>query len=274
MTTATVTSSIEDLELPGTLTTFSNWIEAKPKYFIESLYNSADWVSKILGQAGYAASSTVWDNASKGLNTCKKLLAFPAAIKGSMTLYEKVSKGGELARNLAGDVCYVINDTIDGLEGFSKIGILSIPDAIFKGALGTLKNLVGIYGLGNTTHNLTIDMEKLKQVDLTKLPHKGIKDPVKALEIRKNWIDAEFNSKWHDRIRCVSAIAMCSLGLMTSITGIGVPGIVFTTIVTVSLIVGKYPMFANKEASAFWQSRYAEQIGTAQSSNKAVKISK
>lgn len=273
MATTAITSNIEsnDLMPSDTATIFSGWIEEKGKYFCEAAANISFYLSRVPTFYGHGISQS-WDNANRGLNNCKKIMAFPTAIKGAMVFYDKVVKGGELLRNLAGDVCYIIGDTIDGFTGVQSFGIIRMTPAL-AAPLARIKDLTGVLGLGNTVYNLTVDMDKLRKIDLNKVVHREIKETKKGLEFKKNSVNAEIDAKWYDRLRCMTSISLCVLGTVGAVTGALISPWVFAMVGTVT-VYGKYNMYASKVASTFWQNRYAELMPTQLKQNQLVKSSK
>lgn len=250
---------------PSSETTFSDWIADKGKYFCEAASNAAFYVSQIPNLYGYGASPA-WERASKGLGECKKFLALPNMIKGGMGLYDQIQKGGELTRNLVGSACYVLSDAIDTVQGYAVLSGSALPGCL-KAPLERIKDLTGIFGLGNTAYNLTVDIEKLRQIDVNKSTRSGVKNTSESLEIKKNIIDSEIDAKWYDRLRCLTAIALCCLGSGSALlfkaglvaTATPVPAMVFALLVTGG-IYGKYNMYASKVHGDFWKTRYAELV--------------
>lgn len=277
MAITATTSEVEsnDISLPSTLDTISNWMGDKAKYACEAIGNFSIYISRIPTFYGHG-SSPFWSGVESGMKDCKKILAFPGAIKGSISLYEKIKKGGESVRNLLGDVSYIFSDTLDGLQGFNAFGFMGKCSGPI---VDRLKDLSGIYGLGNTSYNLTVDMQRLRQIDLNKVVHPEIQDPKKALELKNNWINAEISNKWHDRLRCMSAVAMCTLGIAgAAVVAFAAPWVamswtfyapwMFAALGTVG-VYGKFHMYAAKAEGGFWQNRYAELIPTVKSTQSA-----
>ena len=307
ITAATSSVELNDLMEQGTFTTtVSDWVGDKGKYFCEAAAIGSYYMSQVpvlygrIISPNWGTASANWVGAEEGLKGCKKILAFPGAIKGAMALYEKLQKGGESVRNLLGDACYVIGDTIDGFTGFQSFGIFTNPPQALvnclervktftklKNTIGFFKDITGIYGLGNTAYNAHVDIGKLRQIDLTKVTHPEIKDTKKALELKKNWVTAEIDNKWQDRLRCLTACAMCALGagksavLWLGFTAVAYPitsmilthGLLFAVLGTIG-IYSKYNMYASKVESGFWQNRYAELIPTQSSKSQLLKASK
>lgn len=261
-----VATDIQDKEIVGwlpanTATSLSDWIGDKGKYFCEAMSNISFYMSQIPTFYGHGVSGA-WDKASNGMRSCKKILAFPSVFKNGITFYDHIKQGKELARNLLGEVTYIVSDTIDTIQGYAALANKAIPAGI-KGPLERIKDLCGIFGLTNTSYNLTVDMEKLRKIDVTKETHAGITDQKKAIELKQNIISAEIDGKWYDRLRCMSSVALCVLGLTGAILGTTFSPWLFAAIVSVS-VYGKHLMYARKAEGVFFQTRYAELIPTAQ----------
>ena len=129
------------------------------------------------------------------MKTCKKLLAFPSAIKGAMSLYEKLKAGGARIRDIVADVFYITGDAIDGLVGFTTLGKIPISKLIVD-RLSRFKDITAVFSLSNTTYNLITDLRKLKRIDISKTTHPEIQDVEKAVVYKTNWVHAEMNNKW------------------------------------------------------------------------------
>ena len=258
---STANITIDDLLEPqDKLSTLSDWAGDKAKYFLEGLSNISFYISKIPTLYGLGTSPS-WNSAESGFKNCKKLLAFPNAIRGSMVLYEKLQAGGTLVRNIAADVCYVIADTIDGVVGFASLGAVAM-NPVLSSVLARIKDITGIFGLSNTSYNLSMDLAKLRRIDLNKVTHSEIKDAKKAAEYKKNWVKSEIDNRWYDILRNVSSIGLCILGTGSAIAGALCAGVavspwIFAAIVSVS-VYGKFNMYAQKTEATFWQTRYAE----------------
>lgn len=283
---------------PSAKETFSDWITDKGKYFCEAVANAAHQLSlfptlggtkdPVSGVWTAFPESAAWSSVQVGMKNCKNFLAFPSVIKGSMSLYANLRKGGVLARNLIGEACYIIGDSIETLQGYTALAGTKIPetirilgfDILCKAPLERVKDVTGIFGLSNTSYNLTLDIEKLRQIDLTKGVHKDIKDVKKALELKKHIVEAEIDNKWYDRLRCMSSVALCTLGLTGTIVGAALcPHFVFSSWLFAALgsvsVYGKYNMYASKAQGEFFQRRYAELLTVkTQSSQPQVKPAK
>jgi hypothetical protein len=253
----------KNFTLPGTLTTFSNWIGDKGKYACEALANVSFYLAQIPTLYGNEQSS-VWSSLEGRMKDCKKILALPSAVKGSITLYENVRKGKESYRNLLGEFTYVLSDAIDGFQGFHAFGFGFLGKCSGP-IIDRIKDFSGIYGLSNTSYNLTVDMNKLRQIDPSKEVHPEMEASKKemAVDVKKNWIQAEINNKWHDRLRCMSAVAMCALGTVGALF-VAIPAApwVFAALGTAG-VYGKYNMYAAKAEAGFWKSRHAELLPAA-----------
>ena|GEM_PF-1582022 len=243
----------------------SNWIGDKGKYFLESLANAADHLRLMPTLAG-RSESQAWTSVNTGLKNAKNVLAFPSVLKGAHTFYYAVQSGAKSVRNLAGDFCYLVGDTIDTIQGGLGMVGSKIPATVqmlgknmyLAAPVQFLKNVTGVYGLGNTAYNLTLDLEKLKQIDVTQgATPKGMtkKDGV---ALKEQIVQAEIDNKWYDRLRCVSAAAMCAIGLTVSIGMFGPASPwVFAVLGSVG-VYGKYNMYAAKTRGECFQTKYAE----------------
>jgi hypothetical protein len=257
-----VPADIQDNEtvewLPAsTATSLSDWIGDKGKYFCEAVSNISFYMSQIPTFYGHGVSQT-WDQVGSGMKSCKKILAFPSVFKNGVTFYDHIKEGKERTRNLLGEVSYIIGDTIDTVQGYMALATKAIPPGI-RGPLERIKECCGIFGLTNTSYNLTVDINKLRQIDVTQKPHPGVQDQKTAVELKRHIIDSEIDSKWYDRLRCISSIGMCVLGLTGAVCGTAFSPWLFAGIVSVSLY-GKHRMYASKAEGMFYQTRYAELI--------------
>ncbi|MBM3192260.1 MAG: hypothetical protein FJZ63_06405, partial [Chlamydiae bacterium] len=244
----------------ATLPSFSEksdaWIGDKAKYFFETLANVTDYLKAVPGVAPINAQ----------FKACKSVLAFPAAVKGMMDLYDKIKNGGEKLRNLVGSACYVVGDALDGLRGFSHF--------IFDGSLGTplkgqaweqasyirrampaifsklefIRNVTGLVGLSNTVYNNTLKLKELSKVDPNKIEHKVV-STTQATVIQQHMLQAEIGNQASDRLRNVSALAMCVLGLLGPVlvaaVGVSVSPWVFVGLGSIG-VIGKASMYFHK----------------------------
>ena len=216
-------------EMPGILGQFITWTGEKAKYSVEAFANLsaiASQVPKIFGgnqinalytsrnEAGYE------NTAYAKFGTAKKLLALPSVIKAAPQLYTTLTEGRKSLRDIAGEVCYFIGDSIDSLSAMKSFGIFNLSDSNFlwKKVLAPIKDLTGFIGLSNSAYNLTEKMSQLKAKDVTVAPMQGVANAQEkaavATECRRNMVDAQVNNMWWDRFRDITAIAMCSIGLV------------------------------------------------------------
>lgn len=303
MTTA-INNEVSDLIPVDMYNKTSDWASDKAKYFCEALANMSFYLSKIpqftVPGFGYVYDgSKSFVDAGKQLGSCKTFLSLPSAIKGAMGLYENLQKGGMKTRNLIGDIAYLTGDALDSLKGistficedcktpgeqgvfykiFSKTGVF---EKVFA-KMDLIKNLTGTVGLVNSIYNNNIELANLRKIDVNKNVH-PIANRDKAVAIKKNWVQAEIGSRWHDRLKNITGLAMCAIsltatgavavgflpaagvaaatGTAAAVWGSASPWI-FAAIGTVGL-VGKSWAYFHKADAGFWQTRYAEMIPTA-----------
>lgn len=244
------TSGVElnDPALQGTFTTFSNWIGEKGKFFCETVSNVSFYLSQVPG------APSLWEGMDKGFGNCKKVLSLPVAIKGTMSLYDKLLKEGVgKVRNLVGNVFQITGDAIDGIMGFQSFGIVTMSNKM-AGQLKLIKGVTGVIGLPNAVYNMHKDLGRLRKINLNKVDHPEIKDVKKALELKKNLVNAEINNKWYERLRFITAWCTCVLGTAGLVASY--PWAV--AIISSIGLCGKYKAYSNQVASEFWLGRYAE----------------
>ena len=294
MTTA-INNEVSDLIPVDMYNKTSDWASDKAKYFCEALANMTFYLSKIpkftVPGVGYVYDgSKSFVDVGKQLGNCKTFLSLPSAIKGAMGLYENLQKGGMKARNLIGDVAYLVGDGLDSLKGistficencktpaeqgvfykmFNKTGVF---EKVFS-RMDLIKNVTGTVGLVNSIYNNNIELANLRKIDVTKEVH-PIANRDRALAIKKNWVTAEIGARWHDRLKNVTGLSMCAISLAAigaTATGL-LPAVgtvaakwavvspwIFATIGTAGL-VGKSWAYFHKVDSSFWQTRYAEML--------------
>lgn len=273
MTTAVLDKEL-DLAPLGFASEFSNWVEDKGKYTCEALKNAAFIAAHLPRLFGYGKLGSV-EEASKGINNVKTVMALPGAIKGAFkiaeTLYadglykfmETIYNGGRTGRNLLGDVTYLIGDAIDSIKGLNAFKITAVSDNVLN-VLAPVKDVCGVYGLSNSAYNLAVDIEKLREKELTIVDPKTQGNPV-AEQYRKNYVEAKINNKWWDCMRDVCAVAMCSLGIIKWSFGMAVVSLggpwPFVALSTAG-VVGKALMHFRSQEANFWQTRLAEKMPT------------
>jgi hypothetical protein len=258
----------------------SDWASDKPRYFCEALANMSFYLSKIpqftIPYFGYVYDgSKSFVDAGKQLGNCKTFLAVPSAVKGMVGLYENLQKGGMKARNLTGDVAALVGDSLDSLKGinlficdnckqteeqgvfykiFNKAGVFK---DIFD-RMDLIKNIAGTVGLVNSIYSNNIELANLRKIDANKNVG-SVANQDKAVEVKKNWVQAEIGSRWHDRLKNVTGLAMCTLSLSAITAGLVVSPWIFAVIGTAGL-AGKFLTYSHKMDANFWHTRYAEMV--------------
>ncbi|PCI96069.1 hypothetical protein COB11_00360 [Candidatus Aerophobetes bacterium] len=252
-----------------------NWLGDKGKYTMEAL-RDVTFITAHLPRLWGSNEVSELSGASNRLNTAKKFLAFPGALKGSVKLAETLYNGGKSVRNLAGDICYVFGDWVDTFDGARNFGVVTVANVTYNGAMkyiGPLKNACGVYALSNSAYNATVDIAKLREKNLTVVDPK-VKDKKTAIEYQKKHVEARIDNKCWDCMRAVCAVAMCSLGLVQAsfmLVGgmeaaaagalIGAPW-VFIALSTIG-VCGKFMMHAKDQEANFWQRHTAEKMPAA-----------
>ncbi|MCH9630510.1 MAG: hypothetical protein S4CHLAM37_05110 [Chlamydiia bacterium] len=273
MTTAISGQEIDQTPLDFT-NELNNWFGDKFKYSMEALKN-ATFISAHLPRLWGSEKVDVLDNASTQLNNAKKFLAFPGALKGSVKLAETLYNGGKDIRNLAGDICYVFGDWVDAFVGARSFGAVEVADATYNSAMkyiGPLKDAAGFYGLSNSAYNLTVDIAKLREKDLTVVDSRVL-DKATAVEFQKKHVEARIDNKWWDCMRDVCAIAMCSLGLFkagmiasgwtAAQAGAAIGGPWAFLALSTAGVCGKFMMHAKDQEANFWQRHTAQKMPAA-----------
>lgn len=226
MTAVTLTDT--DFELNpnqaplGYVDMFSNWIGEKGKYTCEAIKNAAFIVAHFPRVWGGQKIGEL-EGASAQINNIKKFMAMPGAIKGAVKLVETLQEGKKCVRDIIGDACYVIGDTIDTVVSFDAFGIKDLPASVKK-VLAPIKDLSGLIGLTNSAYNLTNSMEALRNKNVTiEIPPNGSGVAAKneadkqsqiATTYNKKYTEAKINNMWWDRMRNICAIGMCAIGLI------------------------------------------------------------
>lgn len=232
---------------------FISWAGEKPKYFVELMVNSLQYLEL---WNKFSPSSLYADLPINSFLLNKSMRPFFGAVdamKGITEVARKTfNKSYQSASEVASSVSYTISDTVDLLSVLNYLSIAKINSTV----LSFVKNVSALVGLGIDINKARYTLDKLSKVDTNNLPTVDEKNKPEAKIIKAEWVKAETNRVWWERVKNISGACLCTLGLFDMMV-FGVPLVAWTVLGTTSL-TGKMKLHFDKLEADFWEKRMVQ----------------